>query len=192
MLYWFSLINIMIYFTDRFPQLSNNSGSKDKSCKVVRGERRGRDEGNEKDFEVKGHLPLWIILPFKLEEGEDAEDWEEGGGTGLVTSWQALSPSCLFLVLIQSEWRHACLSTDWAEMQIHSESRVLIRMKKKNICPCSSSVDSAYNKEDVTALAAATKKCWIFASCIVEMTVMMTLYGNMYSMCTHTFLITHR
>lgn len=42
----------------RFPQLSENKGSKDKSAKVVRGERRGRDEENEKDFQVKGHLPL--------------------------------------------------------------------------------------------------------------------------------------
>lgn len=71
----------------RFPQLSENKGSKDKSAKVVRGERRGRDEENEKDFQVKGHLPLLIILPFKAEEGEDAEGWQErAGGTGLVTS----------------------------------------------------------------------------------------------------------
>lgn len=128
-----------------------------------------------KDFEVKGHLALWIILPFELEEEEDEEgeeeDEEEGGGMlrgeeqgslhhdKLILPHSSLS---FFLVLIQSEWLHARLSTDWAEMQIHSESRASVRMKekqKKDRHPRSSSAhNSARNKEDVIALAAATEK----------------------------------
>ncbi len=104
-----------------------------------------------------------------------------GGGTGLVTSWQALSPPrCLFLVLIQSEWLHARRSTDWARMQIHSESRALVRMKKKH--PCSSSAGSAWNREDMIALAAATETCWMLDSCRLSW----WRFTEIRTVCAHT------
>lgn len=60
--------------------------------------------------------------------------WRRGRNGACYIMTSSLS---FFLVLIQSERLRA--RTDWTEMQIHSESRVLIRMKKRH--PCSSSTD---------------------------------------------------
>lgn len=139
MLYWFHFINtpILIYISDGFPQLSENRGVKTNVDKWLRDKGRRRKEVNEREAEVKGHLSLWITLPFKLEEGGgDAEGVGGGARNGACYIMTSLPPPtpphCLLLVLIQSEWLHTRLSTDWAEMQIHSESRVLIRMRKKH------------------------------------------------------------